>query len=88
MGYGKSHEEIRKLRGNERIGKIDSELKRSQEPRRPGVKTVVMEAYARHRKAEDAYLAAKMANEKIGREAFTKQIVDEWIEEYEQEPTK
>lgn len=45
-----------------------------------GIRAIVLEAYKKGGK-KAAYKAAEMANERIGKVAYTKQIVDEWIEE-------
>ena len=53
-------------------------------PKQKGVRLIVLEAYEKGGK-DAAYEAIKIANNRIGMEAYSKKTVDEWIEEYEQQ---
>ena len=52
-------------------------------PRVNGIRLIVLEAYEEGGKTA-AYKAIKMANEKIGKPAYSEENADKWIEEYEQ----
>ena len=80
MGYGNNYKAGTKT--DRILSSLELEAGRTHEPRKPGVKSIVLDAYNKHRKIEDAYLAVAMANERIGKEVFTKQMVDNWIKEY------
>ena len=53
-----------------------------------GTRKIILDAYKRTGKRASAYLAMKMANQRIGKEVYTIAMVDGWIDEYEQEQVK
>lgn len=52
-------------------------------PKQKGVRLIVIEAYEKGGKTA-ACKAIEMANERIGAQAYSEEIANKWIEEYEQ----
>ena len=62
-------------------------IDREQRVRRqaqPGAREMVLMAYNKRTSKDDAYLAIKVFNDKIGREVYSREVVDRWILEYHQ----
>ena len=64
--------------------KLDKEL-REQVPPQLGPRAQVLHAYEEKKSREYAYYMADTINQKIGEEAYTREIVDHWIDEYEKQ---
>lgn len=62
--------------------KLDIELREQASPQL-GPRTQVLHAYEEKKSREDAYRIANEINEKIGQKVYSKETVDQWIEEYE-----
>ena len=59
------------------------EIENRKKPKqRPGIRLQVINAYKSRKNKEDAYKIAEIHNEKIGKDVYTKEMIDEWIEVY------
>ena len=63
--------------------KYREKMVKNQLERTQGIRSIVLDAYIKGGK-NAAYNAAKIANKRIGTEAYPNNLVDKWIEEYEQ----
>lgn len=48
----------------------------------PGPRTIILEAYRKNLSKQEAYQAMKEINDKLGKNVYTQDVIDEWIEEY------
>ena len=62
---------------------IDREEREKLKEKKPGARELVLIAYKKRRSIDDAYLAIKVFNDKVGVEAYSKDVVERWISEYE-----
>lgn len=63
---------------------MDREEREKNKEKKPGARELVIIAYCKRNKIEDAYIAMKVFNQKVGTEVYTKEVVDKWILEYQQ----
>ncbi len=60
----------------------ENKNKEATRPRRIGIKQQAINTYNERGNKEDAYKIVEIFNQKIGKDIYTKDIVDKWIEEY------
>ena len=70
-----------------KIMDIEEKKKKPPIPPIPGVRTIVLEAYKKDG-VEAAYIAGNIANKRIGKDIYTKKIIDKWIKEEIDNKTK
>ena len=61
---------------------MDREEREKNKKKQPGARELVIIAYCKRNKIEDAYIAMKVFNQKVGTEVYTKETVEAWVSEY------
>ncbi len=76
LNYLLEKEEIKKFREDHKIQPST------------GIKQKVIDVYEKTKDKQEVYKVVQSFNEKIGKEAFSKDIVDQWLEAYEKSTIK
>lgn len=72
------------------LDKMERETFKENNKHKPvaGIKQEIIEAYKKTCSKEEAYKRVEAFNKKIGQEAFTKDMVDQWLKPYEETTIK
>lgn len=87
--HGKISTELYRRRQLARIFiEMDTEGYKKNKKMSLGARELVIQAYSKNNKIEDAYLAIKVFNEKVGMEVYTKETVNVWVSEYNKKASR